>query len=79
MCVNAIPGCLNILLCCLSRPYRRVDVELAIDRAVGNMVAASDTTRYALFIVLASIALSPAVQDKIREEQKKVRAGPLVP
>ncbi len=38
-----------------------------------TLVAATDTTRFALFNVWALLALSRRVQDKLHEEQQQVR------
>mmetsp|Transcript_32847 Transcript_32847/g.72560 ORF Transcript_32847/g.72560 Transcript_32847/m.72560 type:complete len:510 (+) Transcript_32847:86-1615(+) len=55
-----------------SMPYRQLDVRTCVERAIGNMIAATDTTRHIIFITLMLLSECSRVLSKVLEEQDKV-------
>ena len=58
-----------------AKGFRDISTELANDRMMGNMVAATDTTRYMLWITASFVARSSRVLALLQEEQLQVRAA----
>lgn len=52
--------------------YKLINKEMVIDRALGNMIAASDATRALLCGVVLTVAMSQRVQAKLIDEQQQV-------
>ena len=45
-----------------------------MDRALGNVIGAADTSRHMFFATICSVALPPHVRDKLKQEQQQVRS-----
>ncbi|MEW5311713.1 MAG: hypothetical protein WDW38_003402 [Sanguina aurantia] len=55
-------------------PFRALDQEVVVDRAIGNVIASGDTTRHMMFLSLVCLAKSARATEKVLQEQKQVVA-----